>query len=254
MPTTVLATALPHSLADDAPFQLTVFLTHKLVGGALLSDFPAAADWADDAGRLHVRPDDVARPGRGRCRCASCPAPTPPSWAAVLPPTHAGRRLPDADAVRRDLAHQPRQPDERPRRRPAPRGDHGRTDAAARPRRRPRGGRTAARPWPNLDQGGPLRRLLDDAPGRDASGAPGRRAAAAGRADDDRAAHRARRDRPRARPRRRDPAAAAVPVGDRRPAVAGPGAARRPRGRPRVTASARRAGRAGPVRPTRSCS
>ena len=45
MPTTVLATALPHSLADDAPFQLTVFLTHKLVGGALLSDFPAAADW-----------------------------------------------------------------------------------------------------------------------------------------------------------------------------------------------------------------
>ena len=30
MPTTVLATALPHSLADDAPFHLTVFVTHKL--------------------------------------------------------------------------------------------------------------------------------------------------------------------------------------------------------------------------------
>ena len=33
MTTTVLATALPHSLADDAPFQLTVFVTHKLVDG-----------------------------------------------------------------------------------------------------------------------------------------------------------------------------------------------------------------------------
>ena len=46
MPTTVLATALPYSLADDAPFHLTVFVTHKLVGRRrCLSDFPAAADW-----------------------------------------------------------------------------------------------------------------------------------------------------------------------------------------------------------------
>ena len=48
MPTTVLATALPHSLADDAPFQLTVFVTHKLIDGpadATLANFPAAADW-----------------------------------------------------------------------------------------------------------------------------------------------------------------------------------------------------------------
>ena len=45
MPTTVLATALPRSLADDAEAHLTVFLTHKLVGGDVLSAFPAAVGW-----------------------------------------------------------------------------------------------------------------------------------------------------------------------------------------------------------------
>src|SRR3954463_990961 len=45
MPTTVLATALPYSLADDAPFHLTVFLTHKLVGGGTLADYPPATVW-----------------------------------------------------------------------------------------------------------------------------------------------------------------------------------------------------------------
>ena len=32
MSTTLQATALPYSLADDAPFQLSVFFTHQLVG------------------------------------------------------------------------------------------------------------------------------------------------------------------------------------------------------------------------------
>ena len=55
MPTTVLATALPYSLADDAPFQLTVFLTHKLVDGrASLVRLPGRGGLADDAGRLHA--------------------------------------------------------------------------------------------------------------------------------------------------------------------------------------------------------
>ena len=45
MPTTVLATALPHPLADDPPFHLTVFLTPNLTGGAVLADHPPPADW-----------------------------------------------------------------------------------------------------------------------------------------------------------------------------------------------------------------
>lgn len=48
MPTTLIATALPHSLADDASFQLSVFFTHKLVsGGDTVAGYPAAADWVD---------------------------------------------------------------------------------------------------------------------------------------------------------------------------------------------------------------
>ena len=144
MPTTVLATALPHSLADDAPFQLTVFLTHKLVdGGPLLSDFPAAADWVDDAGRLHAsrwRPRSRAP----SCRCASSRPPTPRRGPPCCPRARAVDGVPDARAVGRDLAHQPGEPDERPRRRPAPRGDHGGADPTARPGRRPRGRRAAA--------------------------------------------------------------------------------------------------------------
>jgi hypothetical protein len=86
MPTTVLATALPRSLADDAPVHLTVFLTHKLVDGTVLSDFPAAVDWPttlagctfslttslDPAGAVPLRVVSVADAA---------------SWAAVLPPT-----------------------------------------------------------------------------------------------------------------------------------------------------------------------
>ncbi len=55
MATTVLATALPYSLDEHAPFHLTVFLTHKLVADApppedpdrmpVVGDFPSVADW-----------------------------------------------------------------------------------------------------------------------------------------------------------------------------------------------------------------
>ena len=48
MPTTVMATALPYSLAKDAPFQVSVFFTHKLTGdGATLADYPSALNWVD---------------------------------------------------------------------------------------------------------------------------------------------------------------------------------------------------------------
>lgn len=51
MTTTIQATALPHSLADDATFQLTVFITHKLVGDQpTLAGYPAAAGWVDTLG------------------------------------------------------------------------------------------------------------------------------------------------------------------------------------------------------------
>ena len=48
MSTTLQATALPYSLADDAPFQLSVFFTHKLVGTSpTVAGYPAAEGWVD---------------------------------------------------------------------------------------------------------------------------------------------------------------------------------------------------------------
>ena len=64
----------------------------------------------------------------------------------------------------------------------------------------------------NLDQGGPARAAARGRAPPRPSRAAGAGAAAAGRADDDRTAHRAGRDRPGARPRQGDPATAAVPV------------------------------------------
>ncbi len=167
MPTTVLATALPHSLADDAPFQLTVFLTHKLVDGpenAVLSDFPAAADWVTTLTGCTFGLTTSLDPN------ASLPlrvvsAADAVSWAAVLPPgtlvaafptpalsaetwrTNPASRLSD-HAVDLHLAAITAAPTLRP-------GLAG--DPIA-------GGllQTLA----NLDQGGPLWRLLQDAPGR----------------------------------------------------------------------------------------
>lgn len=85
MPTTVLATALPHSLADDASYQLTVFLTHKLVDGGVLSDFPAAADWPGTLAGCTLSLTTSLDPGAALpLRVVS--SPDTASWAAVLPP------------------------------------------------------------------------------------------------------------------------------------------------------------------------
>ncbi|HSK32984.1 MAG TPA: hypothetical protein VK903_05830, partial [Propionicimonas sp.] len=86
MPTTVQATALPYSLADDAPFQLTVFFTHKLTGGqTLLAAYPAAADWVGTLAGCTLTLTtslDPATPIPLRV----VTSPDAAAWAAVLPP------------------------------------------------------------------------------------------------------------------------------------------------------------------------
>jgi len=86
MTTTIQATALPYSLADDAPFQLTVFFTHKLVGGQVqLSDYPAAADWVNTlaAGTLSLTTSvNPATPLPLRV----VSQPDAAAWAGALPP------------------------------------------------------------------------------------------------------------------------------------------------------------------------
>src|SRR6476661_4020574 len=93
MPTTrVMATALPYSLADDAPRHLSAFVTLKLDPGAAdgeLSDFPAAADWVGtlQAGSWELLTDATAAP----LPLTVVPDPDAPAdagaWAATLPPT-----------------------------------------------------------------------------------------------------------------------------------------------------------------------
>ena len=93
MPTTrVMATALPYSLADDAPRHLTAFVTLKLDPGAAdgeLSDFPAAADWVGtlQAGSWELVTDATAAP----LPLSVVPDPEAPAdagaWVATLPPT-----------------------------------------------------------------------------------------------------------------------------------------------------------------------
>lgn len=165
MPTTVLATALPHSLADDVPFQLTVFFTHKLTGGGTaLSDFPAAADWVGSlAGctlSLNTSLDpDVSLP----LRIVSTPDAA--AWSAVLPP-----ETPVAAFPVPSLSGEPW------RSNPASRTSDHAVDLhlaaiSASPTLRPG---VAGDPislglletLANLDQGGPLSRLLAEAPAR----------------------------------------------------------------------------------------
>lgn len=166
MPTTVLATALPHSLADDAPFQLTVFFTHKLVGGGTaLSGYPAAAGWIDTLTgctlSLNTSLDpDTALP----LRIVSTPDAA--AWSAALPPetpvavfptpslsTETWRTNPasrtSGEAIDLHLAAIAAAPTQRP----GVSGDpiaRGTLDALA-----------------SLDQGGPLARLLEEAPSRE---------------------------------------------------------------------------------------
>ena len=162
MPTTVLATALPHSLADDELFHLTVFVTHKLVDGALLSDFPAAADWPTTLAGCALALDTSLGTSLPLRVVSTADA---GSWAAVLPPgtpvdgfptpalsdktwhTNPASRMSD-HAIDLHLAAITAAPAHRP-------GLAG--DPVA-------GGllRTLA----NLDQGGPLWQLLDDEAGR----------------------------------------------------------------------------------------
>ncbi|MCW2636374.1 MAG: hypothetical protein JWQ99_2741 [Blastococcus sp.] len=178
MPTTVLATALPYSLADDAPFQLTIFFTHKLVdGGALLSDYPAAVDWvstlAGSTLTLSTSLDpDAALPLRVVSEADA------DAWKAVLPPATPVAAFPTPTVSEATW-----------RTNPASRMSDHVVDLqlaaiTAAPAHRPglAGDPVAAgllETLADLDQEGPLRRLLDDARGRDRrrQQIPGRRLA-----------------------------------------------------------------------------
>ncbi|MFC9919601.1 hypothetical protein [Agromyces binzhouensis] len=167
--TTVMATALPYSLADDARFHLTVFITHKLVDGgpgATLADFPAAADWIGTLGDATFGLVSSLDPGTALpLRVVSDPAPDAASWAAVLPPSTTVEDFPA-----------PTPTDEAWRTTPASRMSDHAVDLhlaaiGAAPTRRPgvagdpiAGGILTT--LADLDPRGPLRRLLEDAPRR----------------------------------------------------------------------------------------
>ena len=229
MTTNVLATALPHSLSDDALFQLTVFVTHKLVDGpadAVLSDFPAAADWVTTLAGCTLTLTTSLDPNADLpLRVVSNPDAA--SWVAVLPPTMPVQGFPT-----------PALSGETWRSNPASRMSDHAVDLhvaaiTAAPTRRPglagdpvAGGLLET--FANLDQGGPARRLLEDAPrrARRALQVPGQRLRDALTTIGP--LTRTGRDRPGARSRQGGAATAAVPVADRRRAVAGRDAARRP--------------------------
>ncbi len=100
MPTTVLATALPHSLADDAPVP-PHRLPHPQAGRRrhAAADFPAAAAWADTLAGCTLTLTTSLDPGTP-CRCGSVSVADAASWAAVLPPDHPGGGVPDARGCR----------------------------------------------------------------------------------------------------------------------------------------------------------
>ena len=167
MPTTIMATALPYSLADDAPFHLTVFISHKLVGGiegAVLSDFPAAADWVTTLSGCTLTLMTSLDPGVGiPLRVVSDPDTA--AWGSVLPPTVRVDAFP-APSLSGTVWHT----------NPASRISDQAVDLhlaaiAAAPALRPgvaldpvAGGLLER--LADLDPDGPLRRLLDDAEGR----------------------------------------------------------------------------------------
>ena len=196
MTTTVLATALPHSLADDAPFQLTVFVTHKLVDGpadAVLSDFPAAADWVTTLAGCTLTLTTSLDPNAA-FRCASSPTPTPPPGPRCCHRPSPVQAFPT-----------PALSGETWRSNPASRMSDHAVDLhvaaiTAAPTRRPglagdpvAGGLLET--FANLDQGGPAAPAARGRAPPRSSRPAGAGAAAAGRADDDRTAH-ASRTRP----------------------------------------------------------
>lgn len=166
MTTTVMATALPYALADDAPFQLTIFFTHKLVGdGTALTDYPAAVDWpATLAGCTLGLTTSLAPATTLPLRVVSSPDST--AWTATLP----------ADRTTVAGFPTPKLTEETWRTNPASRmSDHAidlqLAAITASPARRPPlqndpVAEGLLETLANLDQGGPLRRLLNDAPRR----------------------------------------------------------------------------------------
>ncbi|ALE92008.1 hypothetical protein AOC05_06115 [Arthrobacter alpinus] len=165
MPTTVLASALPYSLADGAPFHLTIFITHKLVGdGVQLADYPAAADWVGTLSGCTLGLRTSVNPGLALPLRAVSVADAG-SWVAVLPPATAVAPFPTPAPSAAPWVSNPA----------SRMGDHAidlhLAAITAAPLHRPglagdpvAGGllRTLA----TMDQGGPLWRLLDDEAGR----------------------------------------------------------------------------------------
>ncbi|MFD7160933.1 hypothetical protein ACFV9C_40560 [Kribbella sp. NPDC059898] len=165
MPTTVLATALPYSLADDAPFQLTVFLTHKLVGGPLLSDYPAAADWVGTLTGCTFGLTTSLDPGTSLPLRVVSTADSA-SWSGVLPPSTPVAAFPT-----------PALSNQTWRSNPASRmSDHAidlhLAAVMASPTQRPASTRDPVaggllETLAGVDQDGPIRQLLAEAAGRD---------------------------------------------------------------------------------------
>ena len=165
MPTTIQATALPYSLADTAGFQLTVFFTHKLTGGqTLLSGYPAAADWVNTlAGCTLTLTTSLAPATPMPLRVVSTP--DAGAWTAVLPPDTPVNPFPE-----------PKLSEETWRTNPASRMSDHAVDLhlaaiTAAPTRRPAlaGDPVAGsllHTLANLDQDGPLSRLLREEPVR----------------------------------------------------------------------------------------
>ncbi len=87
-------TALPHTLADDAPFHLTAFVTHKVApaADATLGDFPAVADWVGTLrrGRWLVTASTLTEP----VPATMVSEPDDGAWVALLPPTTLVRGFP----------------------------------------------------------------------------------------------------------------------------------------------------------------
>jgi hypothetical protein len=94
---TVLLTALPVSLAADAPVHLTAFVTHKLVPEPppedpqrpfTLAEFPAVADWVATLTGSTLTLTTSVDPARAiPLRVVSDPAADQAAWAACLPAT-----------------------------------------------------------------------------------------------------------------------------------------------------------------------
>ena len=96
--TRFLATALPYSLDDEAPFHVSVFFTHRLVpetADATVADFPAAADWVGTLTTGTLRLVASTAPAGISTRRVSKPSAT--AWDAVFPPDTPveGFRSPD---------------------------------------------------------------------------------------------------------------------------------------------------------------